>query len=161
MYPPFLPSVLSPISLDRSSIILAPVERAGRPVACNIRKAEQRRRLMEPVQRRQGDRGTGGEREREETLAGEKRAVFGIERACNRAYTGASAIRSSRSRSKSLSRGRSFSITAECNYKGARNCGPGVLPPRRGNRETSRRSRRCRDGGGAFPRKISSWQMDP
>jgi hypothetical protein len=42
-----------------------------------------------------------------------------------------------RSRSKSLSRRRSFSITAECNYKGARNCSPGG--PRsvhRGNRET-------------------------
>lgn len=57
-----------------------------------------------------------------------------------------------RSRSKSLSRRRSFSITAECNYKGARNCSPGAAPFAAEIAKRTAMAPFC---------KISSRQMDP
>lgn len=58
------------------------------------------------------------------TLLGD--AIFDIER-CDYRRTGVSGYAArARSRSKSLSRRRSFSITAWRNYKGARNCSPGA-----------------------------------
>lgn len=108
-------------------------------VACRHRRNNDGRFLVSPLSK-------------ESTLG---RCYFRYIEYCNYRRAGVSVYAARvRSRSKSLSRRRSFSITVERNYKGARNCSPRAPRVHRENRETHRRA-------AALFRKISSRRMDP